>query len=180
MIVAVPTATAVTTPDADTVATALSDDVHVTVAPLIVAPFWYLTVAVSCCVDPSDVKFKLVGDNTTVVAIGTVTVTVAVALAAPDVAVIVAVPLAIDVTPPDAETVAPEALDVVHATVAPLIVAPFWALTVAVSCCVDPADVKLKLVGDNAIEVATGVGGAGAVGSPSPHARSKSTAESLM
>ena len=50
VIVALPSATAVTKPADETVATALSADVHVTVAPLIVAPFWSLTVAVSSCV----------------------------------------------------------------------------------------------------------------------------------
>ena len=58
---------------------------------------------------------------------------------------------------------------------------PFWSLTVADSWDVSPSDEKLKLVADSVIEVATGVGGVGgAVGSPSPHARSKSTAESRM
>ena len=59
-------------------------------------------------------------------------------------------------------------------------------MTVAESCCVTPIDVKLKLVGDTVTEVATGVGGVGGVGGvvgelpPSPHAASKSTAESRM
>lgn len=125
VIVAVLELTEVTTPDADTVATALLDDVHVTVASLIVAPFWSLTVAVSCCVAPIDVKLKLVGDSVTVVGTITVTVTEAVALAAPEVAVIVALPTATAVTAPDAETVATDALDVVHVTVASLMVVPF-------------------------------------------------------
>ena len=47
VIVAVPSATAVTRPALDTVATVESDELHVTLAPLIVAPFWSLTVAVS-------------------------------------------------------------------------------------------------------------------------------------
>ena len=107
-------------------------------------------------------------------------------LAEPDVAVIVAVPSATEVTRPEEETVATEALDELHDTLAPLMVAPFWSLTVADNCCVAPIDEKLKLVADSVIEVATGVGGVGGVGGlvgvvpPSPHARSKSTAESLM
>ena len=56
-------------------------------------------------------------------------------------------------------------------------------MTVAESCCVVPIDVKLKLVGETVTEVATGVGGVGGVVGelpPSPHAASKSTAESRM
>ena len=62
VIIAVPAPTDVTDPDADTVATPVFDDVHVTGASLIVAPFWSLTMTASCCVDPAVVKFKLVGD----------------------------------------------------------------------------------------------------------------------
>jgi hypothetical protein len=117
---------------------------------------------------------------------GIATVTAAVPLAEPEVAVIVAVPSATDVTAPDEETVATDAAEEAHDTLAPLIVAPFWSLTVAESCCVAPIEIKLKLVGETVIEVATGVGGVGVVGGlvgvvpPSPHATSKSTAESRM
>ena len=61
------------------------------------------------------------------------TVTVAVALTDPEIAVMVAVPSATEVTRPEEETVATDALDELHDTLAPLIVAPFWSLTVAVS-----------------------------------------------
>ena len=47
VIVAIPFATAVIRPVEDTVATDALDELHVTLAPLIVAPFWSLTVAVS-------------------------------------------------------------------------------------------------------------------------------------
>ena len=114
---------------------------------------------------------------------GTATVTAAVPFADPEVAVIVAVPSATEVTRPVGETVATDALDELHVTLAPLIVAPFWSLTVAESCCVAPTDEKLKVVADSVIEVATGAGGVGGlvgVVPPSPHARSRSTAVSLM
>ena len=62
VIVAVPAPTDVTEPDADTVATPVFDDVHVTGASLIVAPFWSLTMTASCCVDPAVVNDRLVGD----------------------------------------------------------------------------------------------------------------------
>ena len=56
---------------------------------------------------------------------GIATVTAAVPLAEPDVAVIVAVPSATEVTEPDEETDATDAADDDHDTLAPLIVAPF-------------------------------------------------------
>ena len=56
---------------------------------------------------------------------GIATVTAAVPLADPDVAVIVAVPSATEVTEPDDETVAKDEADVAHETLAPLMVAPF-------------------------------------------------------
>jgi hypothetical protein len=70
VIVAEPFAIEVTRPVLDTVATAASDVVHVTVALAIVAPFWSLTVAVSCCVAPIDEKLKLVGESVVEVATG--------------------------------------------------------------------------------------------------------------
>jgi len=90
------------------------------------------------------------------------------------------------VTNPFEDTVATDALDELHDTLAPLIVAPFWSLTVAESWDVSPSDEKLKLVDDNVIEVATGVGGVGGVGGlvgvvpPSPQAASKRTVVSRM
>ena len=63
----------------------------------------------------------------------TATVTEAVAVSEPDVAVIVAEPVAIPVTSPVDETVATDEFDVPHVTVAPLIVLPTASLTVAVS-----------------------------------------------
>ena len=114
---------------------------------------------------------------------GTITVTETVPLSDPDVAVIVAVPSATEVTRPVEDTVATDADDELQVTLAPLIGAPFWSLTVAVSWEVSPSDEKLKLVADSVIEVATGAGGVGGlvgVVPPSPQARSKSTAESRM
>jgi hypothetical protein len=70
VIVAVPSATAVTRPDEETVATDAADELHVTLAPLIVAPFWSLTVAESWDVSPSDEKLKVVADSVTDVAVG--------------------------------------------------------------------------------------------------------------
>ena len=70
MTVAVPSATDVTKPADDTVATAASDVAHVTQALAIVAPFWSLTVADSWDVAPSDAKLRLVTERVINVATG--------------------------------------------------------------------------------------------------------------
>ena len=69
VIVAVPSATAVTRPDDDTVATDEFDVVHVTGAPDIVFPPASFTVAVSCCVAPIDENERLVEDSSIEVAV---------------------------------------------------------------------------------------------------------------
>jgi hypothetical protein len=70
VIVAVPVATGVTSPVEETVATEAFDVAHVTVALAIVAPFWSLTVAVSCVVPPKEAKFRLVAESVIDVATG--------------------------------------------------------------------------------------------------------------
>ena len=70
MIVTVPSATDVTRPVDETVATAASDVAHVTVALAIVAPFWSLTVADSCVVSPSEAKLRLASEMVIEVATG--------------------------------------------------------------------------------------------------------------
>jgi len=140
----------------ETLATDGAEEAHVTDAPLIVAPFWSRTVAVSCCVSPTDEKFRVVGVSTTVVATSTRTVTDAVPLAEPEVAVMVAVPSPTAATRPVDETPATDASEDAQETDAPLIFAPFWSVTVGVSCCVSPNDEKLNVVGETVIVVATG------------------------
>src|SRR3990170_3549648 len=54
VIVAAPSATPVTRPLDDTVATAVLFDVHVTVRPVRMFPFASLTTALSCCAAPTD------------------------------------------------------------------------------------------------------------------------------
>ena len=118
---------------------------------------------------------------------GIATVTAAVPVAEPDEAVIVPDPSATEVTKPEEETVAIDVADVAHDTPAPPIVAPLWSLTVAYNCCVAPIDVKLKLVGERVIDVATGVGVVGVVGdvgvdpppSPPPQDRRNSAGTSF-
>jgi hypothetical protein len=70
-------------------------------------------------------------------------------LAEPDVAAIVAVPSATEVTSPADDTVATDELEVVHVTVALEIVVPPASCTVGVSVAVSPTDVNDRLVGDS-------------------------------
>ena len=78
----------------------------------------------------------------------------AVALAAPEVAVIVAVPLPTAVTSPEAETVAMSVSDEFHVTVAPEITDPPASFTVAVRVVVSANEAKLRLVGDRVTDAA--------------------------
>ena len=122
-------------------------------------------------------------DESVMEAASSSTDTDALADADPEVAVMVAEPLATEVTRPEEDTVATDALDELHVTLAPLIAAPFWSLTVAVSWDVSPSEAKLKEVADSVIDVATGVGGVGGlvgVVPPSPQAVSKRTVVSRM
>jgi hypothetical protein len=68
--VALPKEIAVTSPLANTVATAGFDELHVTLAPLMVEPFWSLTVADSWDVAPSESKLRLVTERVIEVATG--------------------------------------------------------------------------------------------------------------
>ena len=70
-------------------------------------------------------------------------------LAEPDVAVIVAVPSATEVTSPADETVAIDELDVVQLTVAPEITDPPASFTVAISVAVSANKENDRLVGDS-------------------------------
>ena len=65
VIVAVPSAIAVTKPADETVAADESDDDHVTVAPEMVVPVASFTVALSVAVSPTDAKVFVLGDSAT-------------------------------------------------------------------------------------------------------------------
>jgi hypothetical protein len=80
---------------------------------------------------------------------------VAVAFAAPEVAVMVAVPFATDVTNPAAETVAISVSDELHVTAASVITVPPASLTVGVIVAVSANDVKLTVVADSSTVDAT-------------------------
>ena len=166
VIITVPFATEVTSPADETVAMDESDVAHVTGAPEITDPAASFTVADSWVVSLNKANVSTVSDNA-MLAATCPTVTAAVPVAEPEVAVIVAVPYAIEVTRPEDETVATAASDVVHVTVAPLIATSFWSLTVAEIWDVAPRESKLMLVTERVIEVATGVD-VGVVGVLSP------------
>src|SRR3989441_845448 len=137
VIVADPTARPVTSPLADTVATAPLPVVQVTVRPVNTFPFASFGVAVSPTAPPT-YTFGAAGLTATE-ATGTVdTVTAAVPLWPSLVAVIVVDPTARPVTSPLADTVATAPLLVVQVTVRPLSGLPLASLRVAVSCTAPP------------------------------------------
>ena len=68
VIVALPSAIAVTRPADETVAIPVSDDVQVTVAPDITLPAASFTVALSVAVSPTDEKASELGESSTVAA----------------------------------------------------------------------------------------------------------------
>ena len=103
VIVAVPSATAVTKPPASTVATPASLDSHENSAPATACPFSSIASAASCTVSPHAVNSVADGDTATETT-DCVTVTTAEPDADPADAVIVAVPLPAAVTRPDAST----------------------------------------------------------------------------
>ena len=123
VMMAVPLVTAVTSPAAETGAMDAAEVDHVTVAPDITDPPVSFTVALSVTVSLNDAKVVVLGETSTVDTTCP-TVTADVPVAVPEVAVIVAEPLATAVTVPEDETVATDAEDVAHDTLAPLIVAP--------------------------------------------------------
>ena len=154
MIVAVPSATAVTSPADETVATDVLWDAHVTTESGRTFPPESFTVALSVAVSPSDKKESELGDTSTVI-VSSPTVTEADPLAEPDVAMIEIDPVATEVTNPADETVATAVFVDDHVTVAPGIVAPSASVTVGVSVAVSANEENERLVGDSVTEDAT-------------------------
>ena len=76
-------------------------------------------------------------------------------LTKPDVAVIVTVPSATEVTSPEDDTVVIDELDVAHVTVGPGIVLPPASFTVATIVAVSPYIKNASTVGDNSILAAS-------------------------
>ena len=139
VMVAAPTATAVTSPLLDTVATAAPPEVHVTTRPLKTLPLESRVVAVNCCVPPM-LSAALDGLTVTVATGIATTVAAEVPLFPSLVAVIVAEPAATPVTRPALDTVATAEFDDVHATVRPVRTRERVSRVVAVNCTVPPCD----------------------------------------
>jgi hypothetical protein len=155
VIVADPGATAVTSPVADTVATAVPELDHVTARPSRGTPLADCGVAVSCAVPPSVIDS--VAGVTATLATGTgATATVAVPERPSLVAVIVADPGATAVTSPVLDTVATVVPELDHVTVRPSRAAPLADCGVAVSCAIPPT--KICAVAGVTTTLATGTG----------------------
>lgn len=149
VMVAVPGATAVTTPACDTVATVAAEVVHVSAGVgVMMTAAASRTVGVSVCVAPT---FSVVASGASVTLVGTAaTTTVAVPTIPFDVvAVIVALPDATAVTTPDCVTVATILEDELHCSVGVGVIAtPAASLTVGANVCVAPTS-RLADVGVN-------------------------------
>ena len=150
----VPFETATTKPVAVTVATLGVVATHVTVAPSMTLPAGSLTVATIDAVSPIDERVRELGDSSTL-DVTCPTVTEAVAFTEPEVAMIITVPSATEVTRPAAETVATVVSDVAHVMVGLAIVLSFESLTVATSVVVSPTDVKVNVACDSVTDAAT-------------------------
>src|SRR5438132_4685965 len=138
VMVAVPPATAVTSPPVDTSATPQVPDAQATARPVSTLPAASLSVAVSCTVCPT-AMFAAAGLTLTDATGTRLTVTAALPAFPSLVAVIVADPAAAPVTSPLADTVATaQALDV-QATARPVSTLPAASLSVAVSCAAPPS-----------------------------------------
>ena len=144
VMVAPPTAIAVTRPDPDTAAIVAAVDDQA-IEAVTTVPFWSRAVAVSCddwptfiAVVPATVTFVRTGTAITV----TPNVELTVAVPAVAVAVIVALPAPVAVTSPPDVTVATDADEVDHATDAAM-VDPDWSRVTTVSCSACPTTSEL-------------------------------------
>src|SRR5207302_1079800 len=137
VIVADPAAAPVTSPLADTVATAQALDVQATARPVSTLPAASLSVAVSCAAPPT--SMTAVTGLITTDATGTFATLIAAEPLCPSlVAVIVTAPAATPVTSPLADTVAIAGFELVHVSARPVSTFPAASLGVALSCVVPP------------------------------------------
>ncbi len=154
VIVAVPSAFAVASPVASTVATVVLLEPHVTSLPVSVFPCASFVVAVNCLVCVT--RTVAVGGATVTDATGMYTVIADVPLLPSLLAVIVAVPNATAVTSPDDETVATLVLLDPQLTVRPVSTLPTESSVIAVSCAVVPG--AMLSLGGCTTTIATGTG----------------------
>ena len=157
VIVAPPAASALTSPDAETVLTAGLLELQVTTRPVSTLLFASRVTADSCCVPPT--RRLAVEGETDTVATGTgaaLTVIAAFPVFVSLNAVIVALPAARAVTSPDAETVLTPGLLELQVTTRPVSTLLFASRVTAESCTVPPTW-RLAAAGDTDT-VATGTG----------------------
>jgi len=152
---AVPSATAVTTPERETVATAVLLELHTMLRPVSVAPFASTVTAVACVVPTAVIEFE--ARDTVTEATGTGTTLIDEDPGTPSLlAVIVARPTAWAVTSPFASTDAIALSLEDHTTARPVRVVPVPSFVVAVSCWVAPT--MTLAVGGLTVTDATGTG----------------------
>jgi hypothetical protein len=163
IIFAVPTATALTTPCAETVAIEGLLELHDTARPVSTAPFRSSVTAAACAVPTAVIELGVKDTVTDATGTGTTVIE-----AGPDfpslVAVITAEPIARAVTSPLTSTEAINGSLEDQMTARPVRVAPFASFGVAVNCCVEPTT-RLG-AGGLTLTVATGTGVTVRVASP--------------
>lgn len=157
MVTGPPTRTPITSPEFDTVAMALFDEVHVTTRPVSTAPEASRVVAESWTA-ARGVKDGDAGETLTEATGGGVTVTVAEpSCPSLEATIVTGPPTVTAVTRPVEETVATEVLVEVQVTVRFVRLPPWASRVVAVSCTVPPTTTE-DVGGDTSTE-ATGGGG---------------------
>jgi hypothetical protein len=132
VMVVLPAATAVTTPDVETVATPVALLDQVTARPVSTALLASVSVAVNACVPPTIID-ALVGETATFATGATATVIAEVPDLVSLVAVIVALPAPTAVTTPLADTVATAVALLNHVVVRPVSACPPASVSAAVS-----------------------------------------------
>lgn len=176
VIVALPAATATTSPAFETVATPVFDDDHAIVRPVTTAPEPSRSTAVACVDWPTDI---VGADSVTVTDAtgGGVTVTVAEPVRPSMVAVISVLPAATPVTVPSPLTDATELLALDQLGVFPEIVAPWASRAVAVAVVVCPTGIDADARATTTLATVGGGGGEGGPPSPPPQAAATSQVE---
>jgi len=135
VIVALPECTAVTSPLAETVATAALELDQATAWPVITFPLASVSVAVSCCVSPVT-RLDADGEMLTFCMVPALTAAVAAPVTPLDDAVIVELPECMPFTRPLDETVATPVLELAHEIAVAVTGLPAASVSETLSCCV--------------------------------------------
>jgi hypothetical protein len=137
LMFALPAPTAVTSPELETVATAVFELAHVTVRPVNTFPLASLSTTLPCTVCPAT-RLPEPNDTLTEATGGTVTVTPACPVTPSLVATIFALPAPIAVTTPEPLTLATPVLELAHVTVRPVRTLPLASFSTGVASVVCP------------------------------------------